>query len=74
MTATWTRSDTGRRRKYYTLEPAGLEALDRGREQWMAVHSTLADANIDVYASSGVADGRGRYGYVLYLKPEHCER
>lgn len=32
------------------------------------IHGRLADADIDVYASSGVTDGRGRYGYVIYVK------
>jgi hypothetical protein len=27
-----------------------------------------------VYASSGVADGRGGYGYILYVRPEQYER
>jgi len=27
-----------------------------------------------VYASSGVADGKGRYGYVIYVVPDQIER
>ena len=34
------------------------------------IHLTLREANINVYASSGVTDGRGGYGYILYLRPE----
>ena len=34
------------------------------------IHLTLLEANINVYASSGVTDGRGGYGYILYLRPE----
>jgi len=33
------------------------------------VHRRLADARINVYASSGVTNGRGGYGYVIYVKP-----
>ena len=34
------------------------------------VHQELVDARIDVYASTGVSDGRGAFGYVVYLRPE----
>lgn len=37
----WRVAETGRRRKYYRLEKAGREALERERDRWMAVHSTL---------------------------------
>ncbi len=35
-----------------------------------SIHQKLSDARINVYASSGVTDGRGGYGYVLYIRPE----
>lgn len=35
----------------------------------MDVHRRLADARINVYASTGVTDGRGGYGYLIYVKP-----
>ena len=38
------------------------------------IHSTLADANVDVFASTGVADGRGGYGYIIYVRPDDYER
>jgi hypothetical protein len=38
------------------------------------VHALLSQANVDVFASSGVADGRGGFGYVIYVPPEHLER
>ena len=38
------------------------------------VHSRLYDAGVNVYASSGVADGRGSYGYVVYVRPEEYEQ
>jgi hypothetical protein len=39
-----------------------------------SVHAKLARANVNVYASSGVADGKGSYGYVIYVRPEEYER
>jgi len=32
------------------------------------IHKSLVDAGVDIYASSGVTDGSGRYGYVIYFK------
>lgn len=39
-----------------------------------SVHERLYEANVNVYASSGVADGKGSYGYILYVRPEEYER
>ena len=38
------------------------------------IHEKLFQANVNVYASSGVADGIGSYGYVLYIRQEEYER
>jgi len=38
------------------------------------VHRTLLNANVNVYAASGIADGRGSFGYVLYVRPEQYGR
>ncbi|OLC55692.1 MAG: hypothetical protein AUH92_01585 [Acidobacteria bacterium 13_1_40CM_4_69_4] len=38
------------------------------------IHVKLYDARVNVYASTGVADGRGAFGYVLYVRPEDFER
>jgi hypothetical protein len=38
------------------------------------VHARLSDARVNVYASLGVTDGKGAYGYVLYIRPEEYER
>ena len=38
------------------------------------IHSKLHEADISMFASSGVTDGRGGYGYVIYLRPENAER
>jgi hypothetical protein len=37
-------------------------------------HLRLADAGINVVASNGVNDGSGRFGFVLWVKPEDYER
>lgn len=34
------------------------------------IHRTLSDAGINLYASSGVTDGKNGFGYVIYLRPE----
>lgn len=39
-----------------------------------SVHKRLADAGIDVYASSGVTDGRGAFGYVVYVREDEFEK
>jgi PadR family transcriptional regulator, regulatory protein PadR len=37
----WVKSETGRRRRYYSLEPKGRQALQQQKQQWSAVTSTL---------------------------------
>ncbi|MEO8984713.1 MAG: helix-turn-helix transcriptional regulator [Rhodanobacter sp.] len=39
--ARWETADSGRRRKYYQLTPAGREQLAEERRQWQAVDATL---------------------------------
>jgi hypothetical protein len=38
------------------------------------VHRRLSDGQVNVYASTGVADGQGGFGYVLFLRSEDTER
>jgi len=38
------------------------------------VHRQLAAAGVSVYASSAVTDGKGSYGYVVYVRPTELER
>lgn len=38
------------------------------------IHRRLFEGSINVYASSGVTDGRGGYGYIFYVKPEEYEK
>ena len=37
------------------------------------IHEKLRDANVHVFASTGVADGRGGYGYIIYVRPNEYE-
>jgi hypothetical protein len=39
----------------------------------LEIHQTLADEEINVYASNGVTDG-DRFGYLLYVRPEDFKR
>jgi hypothetical protein len=34
------------------------------------VHERLFAAGVDIYASSGVTDGRGAFGYVIYVRED----
>lgn len=38
------------------------------------IHEKLLDANVHVFASTGVADGRGGYGYIIYVRPDEYAR
>jgi hypothetical protein len=38
------------------------------------IHQVLYEANVNVYASNGVTDNRGSFGYLLYVRPEEYER
>ena len=37
------------------------------------IHAKLYEANVNVYASSAITDGKGSYGYIVYIKPEEYE-
>jgi len=59
------------------LEGPHCALLVRGDDRLGAladIHARLSDAEINVYASSGVTDGRGAYGYVLYVRPEDIDQ
>lgn len=38
------------------------------------VHERLFRAGVDIYASSGVTDGRGAFGYVVYVREDQFAR
>lgn len=59
------------------LEGPQLALLVQGDDTLGAlaeVHMKLYEANVNVYASSGVSDGNGTYGYVIYVRPDDYER
>jgi hypothetical protein len=37
------------------------------------VHEKIYHANVNVYASSAIADGSGKYGHLIYVRPEDYE-
>ncbi len=39
--SSWRISETGRRRKYYSIKGLGIEALEEERRQWNAVNGAL---------------------------------
>jgi hypothetical protein len=60
-----------------TLEGPYHALLVQGDDELGAlarVHERLFQAGIDVYASSGVTDGRGSFGYLVYLREGQLER
>jgi hypothetical protein len=38
------------------------------------IHRRLFDAKVNVYASNGVSDGRGGFGYVVYVRTEDVDK
>jgi hypothetical protein len=38
------------------------------------VNQALAAGGVAVYAATGIADGRGSFGYVVYLSPQDVDR
>ena len=38
------------------------------------IHKVLYMANVNVYASTGVSDGKDNYGYIIYVRPTDYER
>jgi hypothetical protein len=50
--------------------PAFLVQGDDELGALAGIHERLHLARVSVYASNGVTDGRGAFGYVLYVRPE----
>jgi hypothetical protein len=38
------------------------------------VHQKLFEAKVNVFAASCVTDGKGSYGYIVYIRPDEYER
>ena len=45
----WGESETGRKRKYYSLKQGGKKAMATHHEQWSLVHSVLAGLRKEQY-------------------------
>jgi DNA-binding PadR family transcriptional regulator len=45
----WGASETGRKRKYYSLKKDGKAAMTRHQEEWLLVHSVLAGLRKERY-------------------------
>ena len=54
--------------------PALLVQGDDELGAFAEIHMKLSDARVNVYASTGVADGRGSFGYIIYVRPEEFAR
>jgi hypothetical protein len=39
----------------------------------VSIHERLSDSGINVYASTGVSDGKGGFGYVMYVKGDRFD-
>lgn len=55
-------------------QPALLVQGDDKLGALAEVHMKLYEANVNVYASSGISDGKGSYGYIIYVRPDDYER
>jgi hypothetical protein len=38
------------------------------------VHERLAEAGLDIFASSGVSDGRGAFGYLVHVREDQFDK
>ena len=54
--------------------PALLVQGDNDLGALAAIHLKIFEANVNVYSASGVTDGRGSFGYVIYVKSEDYDR
>lgn len=54
--------------------PSLLVSGDDQLGAFAEIHLKLFEANINVYSASGVTDGKGCFGYILYLRPDDIQR
>jgi len=47
--ARWGESETGRKRKYYSLKQDGKRAMEKHHEQWSLVHAVLSGLKKEQY-------------------------
>jgi hypothetical protein len=65
------------KRTSFALDGPHTAILVQGDDELGAladIHHVLYEANVNVYASTGVTDNRGSFGYLLYVRPEEYER
>jgi hypothetical protein len=68
---------TEAQRAGFTIDGPHPALLVQGDDELGAlaeIHEKLYAAKVNVYASNGVADGKGGYGYILYVRPDEHER
>ncbi len=61
----------------FSLDGPHPALLVRGDDELGAlagIHEKLFEAGVNVYASSGITDGKGSFGYVVYVQPQQYER
>jgi hypothetical protein len=59
------------------LDGPHLALLVQGDDELGAfarIHRMLYEAGVNVFASSGLADGKGSFFYILYVRPEEFDR
>jgi hypothetical protein len=60
----------------FTLDGPHGAILVQGDDELGAlarVHRRLAEASVAIFASSGVTDGRGSFGYVIYVREDQLD-
>jgi len=65
------------KRSNFALDGPHLAILVQGDDELGAladIHQILYEANVNVYASNGVTDSKGSFGYLLFVRPEEYER
>jgi hypothetical protein len=58
----------------YGPHPAFLVQGDDKLGALAEIHEELYRARVNIYASSGVTDGRGTFGYLIYVRPDEYDR
>jgi len=65
------------RRAGMTLDGPHRALLVQGDDEMgalVSIHRKLFEANVNVYASTGVTDGKDAFGYLIYVRPEQFDR
>lgn len=54
--------------------PALLVSGDDKLGALARIHEKLYDANVNIFSSTGLTDGKGCFGYIIYVRPDDYER